>query len=262
MSVAPPRSTSGFDLYTVPTPNGLKVTLALEELKAAGVPNIAWTEHKLNFGANEQKSDWFLAINPNGRIPAFIDNDRNGIAVWETGSMILYLSKYYDTDFVLHFKEDEFETEMINWIFFQHGGLGPMQGQAGHFVSAAPEKIPYAARRYIDETKRLLQVYEDRLKGKDYLVGPGKGKFSYADIVAVTWARASHFSMGIPHLSEAGLPLVQQWVERIEAREGAKKAFASDFITLGKQKSGWEEEARKKVEWVWAEKGDKKKDEL
>ncbi|KAK4705298.1 glutathione S-transferase, partial [Phenoliferia sp. Uapishka_3] len=213
-------------------------------------------------GANEQKEPWFLAINPNGRIPAMLDNDRPGSpAIWETGSMLLYLAKCYDTNHALHFKEDNFEDEMINWIFFQHGGLGPMQGQAGHFVSAAPEKIPYAARRYIDETKRLLKVYEDRLKDRDYLIGEGRGKFSYADIVAVTWARASHFSLGIPHLSEASLPLVQKWIERIEARDGAKKAFAEDMITKAREKDGWEEESRKKVEWVWKDQGSKK-DEL
>ena len=78
----------------------------------------------------------------------------------------------------------------------------------------------------------------------------------------MTWARASHFSLGSPHLREANFPLVEKWIERIEAREGAKAAFASDFVTLGRQKAGWEEEARKKVEWVWAEKGDKGKDEL
>ncbi|KAM0748562.1 glutathione S-transferase [Meredithblackwellia eburnea MCA 4105] len=263
MSVAPPRSESGIDLYTVPTPNGLKVSLALEELKLSGSP-IKWTEHKISFATNEQKEPWFLAINPNGRIPAIIDNDRKGLNVWETGSILRYLTKYYDPNFALHFPESEedYETEMYNWVYFQHGGLGPMQGQAGHFLNAAPEKVKYGARRYIDETKRLLQVYEDRLKdGREYLVGPGKGKFSLADVVAVTWARGSGFSLGVPHLSEIGMPNVQAWIERIEARPAGKITFASDFVTLGKQKDGWEQTARDKVSWVWAEDG-KPKDEL
>ncbi|KAI5479982.1 Glutathione S-transferase [Pseudohyphozyma bogoriensis] len=261
MSTAPVHSAPGIHLFTVGTPNGLKVSVALEELKALGAEVPPYTTHKINFGTNEQKEPWFLEINPNGRIPAIIDNERNGKKVWETGSILLYLAKYYDKSYKLHFEDEDDETDMLNWIFFQHGGLGPMQGQAGHFLNAAPEKIKYGAKRYIDETKRLFSVYEAQLQDRDYLVGPGRGKFSLADIVSFTWVRAVPFSLGVPTVAEAGFPELQKWVDRIEAREGTANALGEDGISQLKKKENWEDETRKKVEWVYA--GDeRKKDEL
>ncbi|GAA5979984.1 hypothetical protein JCM11641_008254 [Rhodosporidiobolus odoratus] len=245
-STGPPASTEGLDLYSVRTPNGLKINVALEELRALGTP-VKYTEHTLDFSKNEQKEDWYVReINPNGRIPAIVDRSRNDQRVFETGSIILYLAKHYDTGYKLHFAEDADETEMLSWIFFQHGGIGPMQGQAGHFLNAAPEKIPYAAKRYIDETKRLLGVYEERLQsegGRDFLVGPGKGKFSYADIVSFTWIRSHPLSLGLPSLTTAGFPALDAWVSRISTRPGTAKALEGNGIDKLK--------AEDKVKWVW-----------
>ncbi|GAA5824009.1 hypothetical protein JCM11251_003378 [Rhodosporidiobolus azoricus] len=232
-STGPPASEDGLDLYSVRTPNGLKINVALEELKELGLP-LKWTEHVLDFGKNEQKEPWYLQINPNGRIPAVIDRDRKDQRIWETGSILLYLSKHYDKDFLLHFENDAEETEMWSWVFFQHGGLGPMQGQAGHFLGAAPVKDKYAAKRYIEETKRLLSVYEDRLNegedgGREYLAGEGKGRFSFADIVSFTWARAYPMSLGVPSLASGehgfSFPAVSAWLDRIAARPGTKRAL-------------------------------------
>ncbi|GAA5904834.1 hypothetical protein JCM6882_003218 [Rhodosporidiobolus microsporus] len=272
-ATGPPASEAGLDLYSVRTPNGMKINVALEELKELGKP-LQWTEHTLDFGKNEQKEEWFVReVNPNGRIPAIIDRDRDNQRIWESGSILLYLSKHYDTDFLLHFEDDTQETEMWSWVFFQHGGLGPMQGQAGHFLNAAPVKLPYAAKRYIEETRRLLSVYEDRLNegdgGRDFLAGEGKGRFSYADIVSFTWARAHPFSLGLPSLTSGAhgfsFPAVQAWLDRIAARPGTARAIEGDMLSKMKSQEGWEAKAEEKARWVWDEeegKSERKKDEL
>ncbi|GAA6023515.1 hypothetical protein JCM10207_005700 [Rhodosporidiobolus poonsookiae] len=266
-ATGPPASSEGIDLYSVRTPNGLKINVALEELRELGSP-IKWTEHTLNFGKNEQKEEWFVReINPNGRIPAIVDRSRASQRIFETGSILLYLSKHYDPEYRLHFDNDGEETEMWSWVFFQHGGLGPMQGQAGHFLNAAPEKIPYAAKRYIDETKRLFQVYENRLaegEGRDFLAGQGRGRFSYADIASFTWIRAHPMSLGLPSLSRAGFPLLESWVERIAARPGTQRALEGNGVDKMKREQGWEEKVEEKARWVWEAEKEKEqpRDEL
>ncbi|GAA5897077.1 glutathione S-transferase family protein [Sporobolomyces salmoneus] len=252
MSSAPPASSEGLDFYSVKTPNGLKVNIALEELNALGTP-IKFKEHSIDFGKNEQKEPWFLEICPNGRIPAVIDRSNNNLAIWETGSILRYIAEKYDTEHKLHFDNLEDQTEMYNWVFFQHGGYGPMIRQAGHFLNAAPEKVPYAAKRYLEESARLLDVYEKRLSqgDREYLVGKGKGKFSYADIVIFPWIRAHPYSLGLASL-EKDYPNIVQWMDRISAREGTKKAIEGDMVEKIKSKEGWEEETEKKREWVYA----------
>ncbi|KPV73470.1 uncharacterized protein RHOBADRAFT_54692 [Rhodotorula graminis WP1] len=267
-ATGPPASESGIDLYTWPTPNGLKINVALAELANLGTPALSWTEHPVNIMKDEQKADWFThGVNPNSRIPSIIDRSRNDTRVFETGSILLYLSKAYDVDYKLHFEDDAVEAEMWSWVFFQHGGTGPMFGQAGHFLNAAPVKDVYAARRYINESKRLLGVYEQRLSeegGRDYLVGPGKGKFSYADVASFTWVRAHPYSLGIVSLAEAGFPLTDAWVRRCEARPGAGKAVQGDMIAKMKAQDGWADKCRDKVKWVWEEEAaeGRKRDEL
>ncbi|GAA6061202.1 hypothetical protein JCM10212_001523 [Sporobolomyces blumeae] len=268
-STAPPASPSGIDLYSVRTPNGLKVNIALEELNALGTP-IEYKEHAIDFSKKEQKEPWFLEINPNGRIPAIVDRSNDDIKVWETGSILRYLAEHYDKEHKLHFDSFAEETEMYNWIFFQHGGLGPMAGQANHFLSA-DIKLPYAAKRYMDETKRLMSVYESRMseaievdgqpQEREYLAGKGKGKFSYADIASFTWVRIHPFSLGVPSLS-TDFPRVARWLERIEAREGVKRAVKGDMLDKFKSKEGWEAESRQRVEWVERGEEKPKRDEL
>ncbi|KAK4702464.1 glutathione S-transferase, partial [Phenoliferia sp. Uapishka_3] len=206
----------GLNLLTTSTPNGIKVSVALEELKAVGaIPSYAFTP--VAFSKNEQKSDWFMAVNPNGRIPALVDNreGKKPINVWESASILLYLSKTYDTKFAFHFEDEDEETEMINWIFFLQGGVGPMQGQANHFNRYAPEKIQYGIDRYQNETKRLYSVYEAQLAGgKEFLVGADKGKYSYADICSYPWFRFHDWAgVGLEKF-----PNVAAWMARNEAR--------------------------------------------
>jgi len=207
-------------LYTAGTPNGRKVSVYLEELKA--VYGTEYEYRKLDFSKNEQKEPWFIAINPNGRIPAIVDRAQGDFPVFETGAILLYLEEHYDKEFrfsfdpATHSKE---RSEVLQWMFWANAGLGPMMGQAGHFRNAA-EKIPYAQNRYIEESKRLLGVLEICLKDHEYLVG---GKLSIADINAYPWV-AGHKFVGLDSLDE--YPGLKRWFDRIGARDGVKAGYA------------------------------------
>ncbi|KAF8076315.1 glutathione S-transferase [Lyophyllum atratum] len=210
-------SSKPFILYTFPTPNGFQTSVFLEELKAA-YPGIDYDVEKIDISKNVQKEPWFLKLNPNGRIPVLVDRRRDNFAVFETAAILLYLAHNYDKD--LKFWYDPVQSpneysELLQWMFFAHGGVGPMQGQANHFNKFAPEDIPYAKKRYIEETKRLYGVLEIRLTDRDWLVGPGKGKYTITDMKTVPWVRIHAFS-GIETLDE--WPNVKAWVERTVAR--------------------------------------------
>ncbi len=161
------------DLYYWPTPNGHKITIFLEE---AGLP---YRIHPVNIGKGDQFRPDFLAISPNNRIPALIDNapadGGTPVPLFESGAILLYLAekagKFLPADL-------RGRAEVLQWLFWQVGGLGPMAGQNGHFNIYAPEKIPYAIERYVKETNRLYGVMDRRLTGRAYLAG----EYSIADI--------------------------------------------------------------------------------
>ncbi|KAJ7638752.1 glutathione S-transferase C-terminal-like protein [Roridomyces roridus] len=215
-------STKPFLLYTGPTPNGYKVSVYLEELKAL-YPAVDYDVEYIDIMTNRQKEPWFIALNPNGRIPTLVDRSRNNFNVFETAAILLYLAQHYDKDNKFSFDaqtEADDYSEMLQWIFFAHGGVGPMQGQANHFNRFAPEDIPYAKKRYTDETKRLYGVLEIRLAAeRDWLAGPGRGKLSIADFNVFPWVRIHEFS-GIPSLDE--WPNLKAWKERLLERPGVQ----------------------------------------
>ncbi|KAF9462577.1 glutathione S-transferase [Collybia nuda] len=207
----------------LPTPNGQQVSVLLEELRAIyPQANISYDVEKINISLNTQKEPWFLKMNPNGRIPVLIDRSRDNFAVFETAAILLYLAQHYDPEYKFWFNPstnpNEY-SEMLQWIFFGHGGVGPMQGQSTHFHHAAPEVIPYARKRYFDETKRLYGVLDIRLANRDYLAGEGRGKYSLADIKAFPWVKI-HTYAGIEALDE--WPSVKAWLERCVARDGVQ----------------------------------------
>ncbi|KAG9126468.1 glutathione S- transferase, nitrogen catabolite repression regulator [Ceratobasidium sp. 392] len=211
-------------LYTVGTPNGHKPSILLEELKDA-YDGFNYDFQKISFQDNEQKQPWFLKINPNGRIPALVDRSRDGFKVFESASILLYLAQYYDKENKFSYdpvKDADLYSEQLQWIFFTHGGIGPMQGQANHFYRYAPEKIPYGINRYINETKRLYSVLNDRLTDREYLVGPGKGKYGLADINAFPWVRSWRWA-GVDSLE--AFPNVEAWLKRIGERSQVKKGL-------------------------------------
>ncbi|KAJ7459770.1 glutathione S-transferase [Mycena latifolia] len=212
-------------LYTAGTPNGRKVSVFLEELKAAY--KLEYDFQKIELGKNQQKEPWYIALNPNGRIPVIIDRARDDFPVFETAAILLYLEDHYDQEFKFAFDpatQPKEYSQMLQWIFWAHGGLGPMMacsptGQAGHFTNLK-ELIPYAKGRYVDEAKRLLGVLEIGLKDREYLVG---GKFTLADINAQPWV-AGHKFCGIESLDE--WPNLKRWFDNIAARDAVKAGFA------------------------------------
>ncbi|QAT89222.1 glutathione S-transferase [Corallococcus coralloides] len=196
------------DLYTWGTPNGHKVSVALEEL---GLP---YTVHALDISTGVQKQPEFLALNPNGRIPAIVDRAAGDFAVFESGAILLYLAektgKLMPTD-------AKGRSQVIQWLMFQMAGVGPMQGQANVFFRYFPEKLQPAIDRYQNETRRLYTVLESRLKDHEYLAGD----YSVADIANWAWVRI-HDWAGV---SVDGLPGVQRWLAAIEQRPAAQRGL-------------------------------------
>ncbi|KAG2022557.1 glutathione S-transferase, variant 2 [Coprinopsis cinerea AmutBmut pab1-1] len=144
-----PSSSKPFHLYTMITPNGVVPPIYLEELKKV-YPNIDYDATKVDISTNVQKEPWFIKLNPNGRIPVLVDQARENFPVFETSAILLYLAQNYDKDFKFWFNpqtEVNDYSDMIQWLFFAHGGIGPMQGQNHHFNKYAPEDIPYAKKR-------------------------------------------------------------------------------------------------------------------
>ncbi len=196
------------DLYTAATPNGQKASIALEELE------LPHTVHPIDLGKLEQKEEWFLRLNPNGRIPVIVDRENDDFVVFESGAILLHLA---ETTGRLIPADPKARSQVIQWLMFQMGGIGPMQGQANVFYRYAPEPIPYAIERYQKETRRLYEVLERRLAGRDYLVGD----YSIADIASFTWVRAHDWS----GVSLDGLGHVRRWLERIEARPAVQRGL-------------------------------------
>ncbi len=162
------------DLYTAATPNGWKVSIMLEELE------LPYRVTPVKLDALQQKEDWFLEVNPNGRIPAIVDRDADDFPVFESGAILVYLAEKTGR---LFGSDAESRSTVMQWLMFQMAGLGPMQGQANVFFRYAPEKIEYAIRRYQDETRRLYTVLDDRLAKHEYLAG----EYSIADIATWPW---------------------------------------------------------------------------
>ncbi|MDP3279389.1 MAG: glutathione S-transferase N-terminal domain-containing protein [Deltaproteobacteria bacterium] len=199
-------------LYTAATPNGHKVSIALEEL------GLDYKVKSLDLGSGVQKQEDFLAINPNGRIPAIVDHDSaegGDFAVFESGAILIYLAEKAQKLFGTTARERSVITQ---WLMFQMGGVGPMMGQASVFVRYAPEKIPYAIERYKNESRRLFEVVERRLASVPYL---GGDEYSIADIATFPWIRAHSWA----ELDVSGLTHMSDWLTRIAARPAVQRGL-------------------------------------
>lgn len=194
------------DLYTAATPNGFKASITLEEL---GLP---YEVHVLDFTAQDQKKPGFLKINPNGRIPAIVDRDNDNFAVFESGAILMYLAEKTGK---LMPSDVKGRSEVIQWLMFQMGGVGPMQGQANVFNRYFDEHLPSVIARYQNETRRLYTVLDSRLNGRDWLAG----EYSIADIANWSWVR-SHEWAGV---EIDDLPHLKSWHERMMARPACAK---------------------------------------
>ncbi|TYJ52293.1 hypothetical protein B9479_007108 [Cryptococcus floricola] len=242
-------------LYTVGTPNGYKPSILLEELAQAYPDNkeLVYDFRALSFSETDQKKQEFLEINPNGRIPALVDDNvkvgggGEGHRVFESASILLWLVERYDGEYKFSFEDPVERSQVLSWIFFAHGGVGPMQGQANHFFRYAPETIPYGIKRYQEETARLYSVLEGQLAKKEsggWLVG---GRYSIADINVFPWVRV-HAWAGV---DIEPFPAVARWLEAIEARPGVYAGLG--VPTRGAVKRTKEEEeqlAEEAKKWI------------
>ncbi|HEY7383609.1 MAG TPA: glutathione binding-like protein [Beijerinckiaceae bacterium] len=201
------------DLYYWTTPNGHKVTLFLEE---TGLP---YRIHPINIGKGEQFAPEFLAVSPNNRIPSIVDKEPAGggapVSVFESGAILLYLAektgRFIATD-------PRGRAEVLQWLFWQMGGLGPMAGQAHHFRIYAPEKLDYAVKRYTDECNRLYGVLNKRLADRAFVAGKD---YTIADMAAYPWI--------VPHERQGqtldDFPNLKRWFETIKARAATVRAY-------------------------------------
>jgi GST-like protein len=194
------------DLYTSPTPNGWKASIMLEEI---GLP---YTVKPIRLEKLEQKQEWYLRLNPNGRIPTIVDHDEGGFAVFESGAILVYLAEKSGQ---LMPKDTKGRSVVVQWLMFQMGGIGPMQGQANVFYRYAPEKIPYAIERYQKETKRLYKVLDHRLADHEYLAGD----YSIADIATWPWVTLH----GWAGVDIDDLPNLERWIQRVGERPAVVK---------------------------------------
>jgi GST-like protein len=217
------------DLYTAPTPNGHKASCTLEALE------LEYTTHFVNIGEGEQKLPEFLALNPNGRIPAIVDRDAGDFRIFESGAIMIYLaektSRLMPTD-------AKGRSEVIQWLMFQMGGVGPMMGQANVFFRYFPEKIPAAIDRYQNEGRRLFEVLDTRLRDNEWLAGD----YSIADIANWCWVRTHKWS----GISLDGLDNLQRWNDVMFTQPGMSKGIDVPF-SLGNLLDDEEEQEKFKA---------------
>ena len=202
------------DIYFWTTPNGYKVLMFAEE---AGIP---YTIKPVNISAGEQFRPMFLRISPNNRIPALVDHAPGPglapVSLFESGAILLYLA-----DKTGKFIPDDIHgrAEVLQWLFWQMGGLGPMAGQNHHFSQYAPEKLPYAIERYVKETNRLYGVLNKRLADRAFVAGPD---YSIADMASYPWI--------VPHERQGqnldDFPHLKRWFETIKSRPATQRAYA------------------------------------
>jgi len=206
------RPDATIDLYYSPTPNGLKVRLLLEE---AALP---YRLRPINLGRGEQHTAQFMAISPNGKIPALVDHDPTAggppVTLFESGAILLYLAEKMGRYIPVDWRG---RLETLQWLVWQVAGLGPMAGQIGHFRVFAPEQVPYAIERYTRETRRLYVVLDRRLAGREFIVGD----YSIADIACYPWI--------VPHRAHGQMleefPHLERWFEAIRARPATIRSY-------------------------------------
>ncbi|MCX7238889.1 MAG: glutathione S-transferase N-terminal domain-containing protein [Burkholderiales bacterium] len=198
------------DLYTAATPNGHKVSIALEEMA------LPYTLKVLDLGKREQKTPEFLAICPNGRIPAIVDRDEDDFAVFESGAILIYLAE--KTGQLLP-RDAKGRSRVIQWLMFQMGGIGPMMGQANVFYRYFPEKLPSVIDRYQGESKRLFRVLDGQLMDHEYLAGD----YSIADIANWAWVRTHRWS----GVDMDDLPHLKRWRDQLRARPAVQRGILS-----------------------------------
>jgi GST-like protein len=204
-------------LYSAPTPNGVKVSIMLEEI------GLAYEPHFIAIGENETWTSEYLSLNPNGKIPAIVDPDGpdgEPMGLFESGAILIYLAE--KTGRFLS-KEPVQKYKTLEWLMWQMGGVGPMFGQAHHFLRAAPTKIEYGIKRYVDEAKRLYGVLDKQLAGNAFAAG---SDYTIADMAIFPWAARHEWHT----VNLADFPNVKRWYDIINARPAVTKGMAVPYL--------------------------------
>ena len=197
-----------YKLYTAPTPNGWKVAMALEELKAE------YEMQLIDLQAGEQHSNWFLQINPNGRIPVLKIMGEESVTIFDSNAILFYLAEKFGKLLPL---EEPDRTLVMQWLMFQASGIGPMQGQAVVFERYFPADIPAARKRYHNETRRLYEVLDVRLRESEWLCKD----FSIADIANWSWIRSHKWA----RISTEGLENLERWMGQMRMRPACNRGL-------------------------------------
>jgi GSH-dependent disulfide-bond oxidoreductase len=217
------------ELYTSPTPNGWKISIALEEM------GLDYQVHPIALNQLEQKQDWYVRLNPNGRIPTIVDRDNDGFAVFESGAILIYLAEKSGQ---LLPRDVKGRSLVVQWLMFQMGGIGPMMGQANVFFRYAPEKIPFAIERYQRESRRLFEVLDKRLAECEYLAGD----YSIADVANWSWVHTYPWS----GVEVEGLDHLQRWLAAVGGRPAVQRGRAvPQDLDMTKDAAKFVEGARK-----------------
>ena len=196
------------DLYTAPTPNGWKVAMVLEEL------DLVYNLKYVDLARREQHTQKFLLLNPNGRIPVIVDNEANGLTIFDSNAILFYLAEKTGT---LLPREGAERHKVIQWLMFQASGIGPMQGQAVTFERYFPEDVPAARTRYHNETRRLYEVMNTHLKEQKWLTAD----FSIADIANWSWIRSHRWA----RVTTEGLNHLERWMAQLRQRPACERGL-------------------------------------
>lgn len=199
-------------LYTASTMNGWKPVIFLEEAE------VEYDLTYIDFSKKEQKSDWYMKLNPNGRIPTIIDRGNKDFAVFESGAILWYLAEKYQRFLP---QDQKTRSQTLQWLMFQMGGIGPMMGQAMYFQRIAEpqgHRDEFAIERYVNESRRLLEVLDKQLEDQAFLIGD---EFTIADIATYPWARAYYWAK----VSVDGLNNLKAWFDRIDERPATQRAL-------------------------------------
>jgi GST-like protein len=214
------------DLYAWPTPNGFKVSIFLEETA------IPYRVIPIDIGKGEQFAPEFLAISPNNRMPAIVDTE-TGLSIFESGAILCYLGEKTGKFFP---QETRAKYNVLQWLFWQMAGVGPMYGQLGHFARYAPEKIPYAIDRYTNEALRLAKVLDTQLAAHEFVAG----EYSIADMAILPWVRYPALRDQLAHMKN-----LLRWIDTLEARPAVRRGL--DLLKDKRNAAPLSQEARENL---------------
>lgn len=225
-----PRGTENYQLYSLDTPNGIKPIIMFEELQEVGIKEASYDLYKISISKGQQFGSDFVAMNPNSKIPAMIDQSKQNLAIFESANILFYLAEKYD--YLIGSNLDE-RTKILNWLFWQTGAAPFLGGGFGHFFHYAPEKLQYPIDRYTMETKRQLDLLDKELTHKKYITGDN---YSIADIAIWSWygqlALDRLYDNAATFLDISSYKQLHRWTQDITNRPAVQKALTATYKSI------------------------------